>query len=382
MEISYFLIYVSFGMILYTWLIYPLIIFLFPKQINADYIAENHYISVIIAAHNEAKNLEKRIQNILSCKIPVNTRIEIIIASDGSTDNSLEILGALNIENVVFFENLNTRGRAGAHNESVKKAKGDILLFTDADTLFDVDFICKIVDSFKVPKVGLVSGALVFQNQNSTEITQSVGLYWRFEQWLRIRESDAGLFVFASGACVALRKSLYISIPPTGDVDFTSPLDIIIQGYLCLHLKDAIAYDSMPNTTQGEYKARVRMVTKNLHGTITRWGVKNIIKYPKYTWVILSHKVLRWFTPVLFIILFLSTSFCSILDNNSFIKIINILQLLFLFFAIIGWLFSRTKKEVRFFGQVYSFVFVNIAFLEGLINVVLGKIPATYKKSQ
>lgn len=370
---------------LYPWFFYPLVLF-FLSRIGAGEGKKSDgsglplSVSVIIAAHNEEQRIISRIKNILQCH-PPGGNLEIIAVSNGSTDRTREIVTEAGFFNVIAFDNAGVRGRAGAHNEAVRRAQGEILLFTDADTFFEKDFIVKVEQAFANPEVGLVSGTLHYRNKDATDLTRSVGLYWRFELWLRHLESQLNIYAFASGACVAVRRKLYRDIPPTGDVDFTTPLDVVIQGYRCLHLSDAIAVDEMPQTSAGEFKARVRMTSKNLKGTLQRWGKRNWAMHPVYSWVILSHKIMRWLTPIFLILLLAFTLFLlGTGDRTLLIQFVLGGQVLFYSLAVLGRIAQSKGISIPLATQVYSFMFANAAFLVGIWQILNNKVPASYTK--
>ncbi len=369
-------------LVLYPWFIYPMILWVmksFIRRTDTKTEVVPCSITVIIAAHNEGKRIAERIQNILQCDLPKG-KLDVLVVSDGSTDGTREIVEKMGYPEVTAFDNTGVRGRAGAHNEAVRRARGEILLFTDADTHFGKNFITKVEKAFSDPEVGLVSGTLHYRNQDATDLTRSASLYWRFELWLRALESRLGLFAFASGACVAVRKELYRDIPPTGDVDFTTPLDVVLQGCHCVHLTDAVAVDEMPQNPAGEFKARVRMTAKNLHGTFQRWGWENWFIHPFYSWVVLSHKVLRWLTPVFLILLFGTTLYSWVMGpEDRFVGFILAGQLAFYVGGLLGALAQRLGYALPVATQIYNFLFANAGFLVGIWKIISNSVPSAYK---
>ena len=182
-------------------------------------------VSVVIAAHNEAKNLAARISNIFLSNYP-DAYIEVVVASDGSSDETSSVIDRLKEKypRITLLKIAPQGGRSNAHNVAVKHCDGEILVFTDAETVFEPNFMQKIVECFQHEDVGFSSGLLKYRNQSSNAVTESAGIYWRFEYFLRELESRLGIYAFGSGACCAVRKNLYRNIPPVGDVDFTTPL--------------------------------------------------------------------------------------------------------------------------------------------------------------
>ena len=374
---------ISLLFILYTWLLYPGLLAILSSfrrgSVNEN--IDNHngnispvLVTVIIAAHNEKKNIEKRINNIFLCDYP-RELIEVIVASDGSTDGTQNIVNRISLDqpNVSLIDINPQEGRSNAHNKAMKVANGQICIFTDAETVFESKCISTLVSSFKDETVGFASGVLRYLNQNSTAISQSAGLYWHFEMLLRKMESKLGVYVFGTGACCAVRTDLYQTIPSTGDVDFTTPLDVVLSGYSCVHVDKALAWDIMPSTPANELRARIRMTAKNLHGTVSRWGSSGIKTRPIYSLIIFSHKITRWLTPFAMITAFIGTILA--LDQGWVTWLLLFLQVVAYSLAICGAFGLRIPLSSSFF----SFCLANIGFFLGVLKALFGSIPKAYK---
>ena len=365
--------------LLYIWALYPILVTALSKfrnQTNEPY--NNEYrptLSVLIACLNEEESIGKRIDDIYQCNYP-DELIQIVLISDGSTDNTVKNALAKNTPNhtITIVENAQKSGRAIAHNTGVLQATGEILVFTDAGTAFDKEFLHAIVKPFSSTNVGFVTGALRYTNADRTDVTQSAGLYWKFEQILRQSESDLGINVFGSGACCAMRKTLYRDIPPTGDVDFNSPLDAALQDHLCIHQPSAIAYDEMPDSRENELKARIRMTSKNFKGTLERWGWSGLKKYPLKSIVILSHKYGRWITPFLLIALFLSSLASWAMTGGVLTTALVLAQIAFYTMGAIGFF----KISAPGASTIYSFLLGNYGIMLGVIRAISGRVVATY----
>ncbi len=363
------------------WFVYPFGILILNKITIKNYtnneqgleLRNNINVSVIIAAHNEANNLVKRCKNILSQNY--SGQIEIIIASDGSTDNTKEVVEGLKgeFDNIKFIDIQPQNGRSNAHNIACKQASYELLIFTDAETVFEDDCISNLVSPFSSSEVGFVSGVLKYFNQNDSKVTESVGLYWKFEMFLRKAESALGLYATGTGACCAVKKSLYKTIPATGDVDFITPLDVVLAGKKCIHSEKAVAWDKLPDSPKKEFAARVRMTSKNITGTFKRWGISGIYKHPIYSLSLFFHKIGRWLTPIFLILLFFSNIF--LIDQGWGYFALMAGQLAFYMLGFLGFL----GVQILYSSQVYSFLLANLGFLFGLIKAITGNVPYLYK---
>ena len=266
-----------FGLIIYAYLGYPLVLGvihyikcnleiccdLSKKTTLKDFLPR---ISVIIAAYNEEKNIENRIQNILKQDYILDN-IEIIVASDGSTDKTVEIAKKYEKHNVKVLDFRENIGRATVHNNAVDIAKGEILIFTDAETIFEKDFIKEIIAPFYKKDVGCAIGNLKYVSNTNKSVQISEGIYFKFEKFIRKLESDLCILSTGTGACMGVRKNLWENLLPTDDVDFATPLDVIRKGYKVIYVPTAIAYDLPFLSLKREFFARIRQTSKNFFGT-------------------------------------------------------------------------------------------------------------------
>jgi len=374
--ISIFIIfYVYFG----YFLILKYLSFLYKKrEILISEKQKFPFVSIIIAAYNEEKVINKRIENLLQQDYPKD-KLEIIVASDGSMDKTVEIAKQFEKHGIKVLDFKQNRGRAAVQNDSIKKAKGEIVIFTDAETEFEKNFLKNIVKYFSDNKVGCVVGNLIYKVKKSS-ISQSEGFYFKFEKKIRELESNLGILATATGACMAVRKKLWKDLTPIDDCDFTIPLDVILQGYKVVFAKDAIAYDIPPSSIRGELKTRIRQTSKNFIGTLKRWGIKGWIKHPFVSWGLLSHKILRWFTPFFIVGLFISNIF--LLNKSWFYKFAFVGQIIFYILAIFGFIGELFKKSIPIASIIFSFCIANIGMGIGVIKGLLGKAPAAYKMEE
>jgi len=334
------------------------------------------FVSVIVAAYNEEKSIGKRVENLLEQNYPKD-KLEIIVASDGSTDRTVEIAKQfLGVKVLDFKEN---RGRAAVHNDAVRLAKGDILVFTDATTEFEKSFIKKIVKEFENPSIGASCGRLIFRTRE-TSISVSEGFYWKIETKIRIMENKLGIFASGTGACFAIKKNLFCPLDYREDIDDSLPLHVVISGYKVIFSEGAIAYDIANTSFRSEIKARIRMTAKGLMGVIKRWGIKGWIKHPFVSWGLLSHKILRWFTPFFMLGAFLSNAF--LLNEGWIYKFAFIGQIAFYMLAILGFVGEFLKKRIPVASTIFSFCVANIGMGIGVIKGLLGKAPAAYKMEE
>src|SRR5205823_5046181 len=154
------------------------------------------------------------------------------------------------------------RGRALVSNDAVIAARGDWLLFTDADTRMAPAFLSALLPHLLQEDVGVVDGSMICLNKGASPLAENVGLYWKYESALKEAESTLGWLSSTFGACTAVRRSVYRPLGPTEDVDFTTPLDAVKDGYRVVHEPAARVYEVTHGDLRTQFNARVRMVTK------------------------------------------------------------------------------------------------------------------------
>ncbi len=379
MNMTEVVLYILLVLAIYPYVIYPVILFIlsqfFGNNVDQDDLNNESTVTVIIAAHNEANNIKTKINEVVKEVESVKEVVQIIIVSDYSNDDTFIVSSENSDGKILSIENKSGRGRAGAHNYGVRYATGDILIFTDVATFIPADTYKKIIKKFNNPIIGCVNAEIVYTNTRNSDVSNSAGIYWKYEMWVRKLETRLGLYATSSGPCMALRRELYRVLPPTGDTDFTSPLNIVDSGYRCAHLSGVFAYDKLPENYHTEYKIRVRMVSKNFLGTIATWGVKNLFIRPALSWSIYSHKILKWLSPFFLIGAFV-VSFLPPITNIMIV--LALLQIVFYTFGLLGFFLSKKNISCFVCTQIYSFLIVNIAFIQGVIKAIFGKAPAYY----
>jgi len=332
-------------------------------------------VTVLITVFNEADVIEKKIQNVLNCDYP-SEMLEVIVASDSSTDATDDIVAHMNIANVKLFRPAKSYGKTDTQNQAIMLAKGQIIIFTDADTRFDKMFLRNIVVPFSKPMVGGVSGHLLFHKVEESGVSKSQSYYWETELRTRQMESSLGILAVGTGACLAIRKCLFQPMEAEFGEDCVIPLDIVLQGYKMVHATNAIAFDQMPYDSRREFGARVRMTLRNVQGTMSRRALLNPFVNFRYAFSLWSHKLMRWFSPVFLIIL----TICSLvlMGENWFYHFFALLLLIFYMTALLGWLAERNNWAIPVVKTIYSFILANCGFLVGLIRAVLKERITAY----
>ncbi|NOY49702.1 MAG: glycosyltransferase family 2 protein [Chlorobi bacterium] len=323
--------------ILYTYLGYPLLLYLWTKvkknKINKSFRFEPH-VSVVIAAHNEEKNIERRIRNLFDQDYP-KKKMEVVVVSDGSDDETDCIIKKIRqeingIKGCGDFLKLCTylpsRGKAYAINHGVENASGEIIVFGDSRQRFSKDAIKHLVANFNDEKIGCVSGELKFEEIPNSSIDKEIGMYWNFEKKIRKMESNIGSVPGATGAIYAMKKSLFAPIPEETLLDdVLIPMNVCMKGYRTIFDGEAVAYDIISKDIAQEKKRKIRTLAGNWQLLLIVPHLINPLKNP--IWInFMSHKIFRLIVPYSFLALLF-----ILLYWHGPIEVI-ILCLLFVFF--------------------------------------------------
>lgn len=363
------LLFLSLGLVIYIWAGYPLFVFVMASLFSRDHRrpgeSGNPFVSIIVPVHNEEQKIASKLRNCLDLLYP-DDHLEIIIASDGSTDRTEEIVCRFAEQNsrIQWLPSQIRIGKSGAQNLAADRAHGDLLFFTDANTAMPPGVLRTMVENFADPKVGLATATVLFGHPQDA-VEKGQGFYWRYELFLRAAESDLGILATGSGQALLVRRELYRPLPPYYGDDCIMPLDVRARGYKVIQERDANVFDTMPHTIEGELRARIRMTARNWTGTLSRPAVLNPVRFPLTSLGLISHKLLRWLTPFLLAAVFLSS---SLLALRGQLRPLWWLQLAFYSSALVGWQLTRKQRPAWFFGYPFSFCLANLGFLLGMVK--------------
>jgi len=322
-------------------------------------------VTVIVPAYDEQACLPKKILNLRQIDYPPK-KLEIIFVSDGSTDGTNEILSSVVQAGIRTILLPNRKGKANALNIAVSQAHHEILIFSDASTLFATDSVRNLTRHFSNPRIGVVCGAVEFER--TLESHQTEGIYWKYESMLRLMEARLGATLTASGAIFALRRSAYRPLLPSTVIeDFVIPVNARNAGFKVHYDPEATATDIAASSVGGEFTRRVRLAVgsfRALNGFL-KSGLGG------FAWLaFISHKLLRWVLP--FLLMSLLTSSAFLLDG-FFYRAVFLCQLLFLAWACMGFVFRNQMRGVRYALVGYFLLAMNLAFLVGFFRFLLSR---------
>ncbi len=346
-----------------------------PKERVEDYQPQ---VTLLIAAYNEEKVIADKIQNSLALNYPASF-LEIIIASDGSTDKTNEIVNRFTMEhkNVKLLAFEIREGKANVLNKAIAYCSGEIIFFSDANAIYNHDAIINGIRHFINPRVGCVAGEKRIVQSYGDDIDFKEGFYWKLESLIKSAESKIKTVIGADGALYAIRRKLYEKLPSDTAVDdFLESMLIVKKGYKIIYEPESYSMESSGGSYKREFNRKVRIAAGNYKNLryLGYFFKPNVISF-----MFISHKFLRWISPVIL----LTLTFFFVRLSFSFVIYQFILLLLVMTYLVgfIGILFADVpffqKKSFSFIAYFYLTVW---AQLIGFIRFLKGNQKAAWEK--
>lgn len=281
-------------------------------------------VTIIISAYNEEKDIEAKVRNSLLLDYPKD-RLEIIVSSDGSSDRTNKIVAGIKDKRLILKAFTGRLGKTACLNKVLTDIKGEIVVFTDANSMFAPDMLKHLVKNFYDPSIGSVSGWTKYCNADSGD--ETTGLYAKLEKKTKLGESMVSSCVGADGAIFAIRKELYVPLGANDINDFIIPLNIIKQGKRVILDENVFCVEETTRGIKNIYSRQVRITTRTAWAIGRNIGLLNVFRYGSFSFFLLSHKVLRLLTPFFLLAAFILNIF--VLQRSSFYVITLAGQLLF-----------------------------------------------------
>jgi cellulose synthase/poly-beta-1,6-N-acetylglucosamine synthase-like glycosyltransferase len=357
-------------LIIYLFFGYPLILYLLKyvkrPSVNRDAGSSLPVVTLMIPVYNEESVIKEKIENSLELDYPLEL-LEIVVTSDASTDRTNEIAESYLSKGVIFFVHDRKEGKNALINEYVPKTSGEVIVFTDANAMFDSLALKSMVGKFRDPAVGCVGGRLVYQ-KGETAVAKGEGFYFKYENFIRKLEGLQGAMVGANGAIYAVRRDLFVPVPSHVPNDFFHPLTVVKRGFSSVFDEQAIAREKPSETAGEEFKRRVRIVARSV-GAVREAG-KLFGRFKKNEWFyLISHKLLRWLTlPILGTLLI-----CNLfLLDRPFYLLCFVLQAIFYSLGVAGHFVEKQRTKRPLFFIPYYFLLINTAGVVGLYHYIRG----------
>ncbi|HVR30408.1 MAG TPA: glycosyltransferase family 2 protein, partial [Thermoanaerobaculia bacterium] len=326
-------------------------------------------VSVLIAAHNEADVIGQKLETVLAA---ADERVEVLVASDGSDDATEEVVAAFADRRVRLLA-LPRRGKASALNQAVAAASGEILVFTDANSMWARDALPVLLAPFADPNVGGVAGNQVYVDSLQTGLSpRGERRYWDYDRMLKELESRGGSVVSATGALYAIRAALFQPILEGVTDDFYESSGVVAQGRRLVFEPAAVAYERPAAAAGTELHRKIRVITRGLAAVVARRELLNPARHGFYALQLFSHKVLRRLMPVPLLVL--AGAAPALWSTHAVYRVAALLQLGFYGAAVAGALLRRHDHTlVRAFTVPFYFCLMNVAAAAATVNVLAGR---------
>lgn len=385
-KLSFYIFWIGTFVLFYTYLGYGLIIYLLskfkkPAIISGMQSNELPPVTILIAAYNEEILIEEKIKNTLALDYPPE-KLSIFFVTDGSSDQTPEIIRKF--QAVQLFHEPERRGKIHAVNRVMKFVKTPIVIYSDANTYVNPNAIKNIVRHYQDQKVGGVAGEkTIAKKQEDNASGAGEGFYWKYESFLKQKDSDVYSVVGAAGELFSIRTLLYEE--PAADMiieDFYISLRIAMRGYRFIYEPAAYALENASSSVREEWKRKVRICAGGFQAMIRLIPLMNIFRYGLLSFQYISHRVLRWTLAPLFLPLILISNIILALQGSFLYQLILVLQIIFYFVAGLGQLFQSKKIAIKGFFVPYYFTVMNLSVYAGFFRFVMGKQSVMWEKAK
>ena len=352
-----FLFWFCLLLVAYIYIGYPMLVEFLSSRGN-DVAKDDNFlpkVSILIAAFNEEKDIEQTIRNKMDLDYP-HELLEILVVSDESQDRTDEIVESLAQEApfpIRLFRQVPRQGKTSGLNLIAPKAEGEILVFSDANSLYANDVLRKLARNFADPTVGYVTGKMVYVNQDGSMIGDGCSAYMRYENWLREKETQIGSVVGVDGGIDAIRASLFKQLNPDHLPDFVQPLKVVEQGSRVVYEPEALLKEHALDSSDREYRMRVRVSLRALWALHDMRNLLNPAQFGVFAFQLISHKLLRYlaFIPLAFVFLLN----LALLGKSGLYILLMLAQIIIYILAWLGHTYEDQKNRPFYLTLPYYY---------------------------
>ena len=382
------LFWLSFLLIFYTYIGYPILITIFAYfwKKHKPYFQTLPHITFMIVAYNEEDCISKKLDNTLSLDYP-REKLQILVVADGSTDKTPHIVNTYQDRGIELAYIPERNGKLAAIVRAMQFARGEIVVFSDANNMYDSQSIRELILPFSDSKVGGTTGAKLII-EDGRDLSSAEGLYWKYESWIKTQESEIDSCISAVGEIITIRKALFS--PPIEKIildDQYLILSILRQGYRMVYTPKARSFEYVSATAEDEVERRTR-INAGLYQTMFMSNTMLPFKRPLLIWQIISHKYFRAIVPFAFIFLFFSNILLVVLQpqniylglNANLLLLFLCLQVGFYIIAFIGNILNLNNKIGKLFYLPTFLVNSNLATLMGFYKFITNQHTPLWKR--
>ena len=358
----------AFAGILYSYAGYPLFLWFLSRlrPLRQSSPSEDFPLSFIIAAHNEAAGIRRKLEQTLALEYP-REKLQIIVASDGSSDNTDDIVREFAGQGVELVQIGGRLGKTNAQNIAVRHARGEVLVFSDATTLYDPQALRYLAGAFCDRDVGAASGRYDYYDPTaSSPAASGSATFWSIENWIKRMQARISTLSGCCGCIYAVRRELYTELAPELISDLVQPLHILLQGRRVVFQEKARAWEEATPTANDEFNMRVRVATRGMKGLLSTSDLLMPWKHPWIAFQLWSHKIARWCIPIFLLSLLAGA---ALLASRERFQVLLLLQISFYGFAFASMLLPILRRS-RILSLPLYFCTINTAFLMGMFHVI------------
>ncbi len=366
--------------LVYVYVGYPLIVLALSRMLSAKRtnLSSPDYeptVTILIAAYNESRHITSTVLNKLELEYPP-AKLDVIVISDESDDGTDELVTDLNSPRVRLLRQVPRAGKTAALNLAMQQVDSEIVVFSDANSLYAADALRGLLAVLVDPAIGYVTGRMVYKSEDGLPTGEGCSAYMRYENTLRAWETNLGSVVGVDGGIDAMRRNLYRPMRPDQLPDFVQPLTVREQGYRVVYTPDALLYEDALTTVEDEFKMRVRVGLRAWHALKDKANLFNPFRFAWFSWQLLSHKLLRYLGGIFQLLALVSNALLAF--DSTFWQVLLAGQTVFYLLAFWGY-FRRRSELPRLVTLCYYLCVVNIASGLALIHFLRGRKQVIWK---
>lgn len=364
--------WLSAAALIYTYVGYPLLLAVLSRLRGrpvrrADF---NPSVTVIITAYNEERDLAQKLENTLLLDYPQD-KLEVLVASDCSSDRTDEIVREFATRGVRLHRQPERLGKTAAQNAAVEQASGEIILFSDATTLYQKDVLRALMPNFADSSVGCATGRVVYTDAATSSVGHGTRSYWSYEFLLKKHESNVCSLIGVCGCLYAVRRSAYVPLYHEACSDFIIATKMVEQGLRAVYEPDAVCMEETNERADKELKVRVRIITQTFADLWRNRAMMNPFRSGFYAIELISHKVMRYLVPIFLITILIASAVLA--PRSLFYEIALAGQVAFYGAAALAWLLEKVGLHSRLLAIPQYFVLGNLASLIAFYKFLSGE---------
>jgi cellulose synthase/poly-beta-1,6-N-acetylglucosamine synthase-like glycosyltransferase len=356
----------------YTYAAYPVLVTLVsvlrPRRLKRG--ACQPTVSVIITAYNEQRDIAAKLENTLAIDYPKEL-LEIIVASDCSSDRTDEIVRGFASRGVQLYRQPQRLGKTTAQNAAVERARGEILLFSDATTMYQPSVLRAMMPNFADPNVGCVAGRLIYVDPSGSTVGRGAVTYWSYETFVKKHESRACSLIGASGCMYAVRRSAYLPLYPEAHGDFLIATKMMQQGLRTVFEPDAVCTEETNRRVDNELRMRVRVITQTFNDLWRHRAMLNPFRSGFFAVQLFSHKVMRYLVPFFLLLTFVTSA--ALVTTSLLYRLAFAIQVIGYACAALSAALERVGFRSRVLALPQYFVLANLASVLALYKLIRGE---------